>query len=187
MLAAMFTEILVFLLNVAAGLVAGLCLLRAYLGWLRVPLGLNSGNPVGPLILTVTDPLVLRLRRVLPAGRSVDTASLAAAYAVAVMKLAVLALLGAAPASPMVLVWAFFEVLQLILSGLFGLTIVAIILSWVQSYSPMAMLVERMVSPLLDPIRRNLPTLGGLDLSPMVLLLVLQVLDMVLRTLRWSL
>jgi YggT family protein len=95
--------------------------------------------------------------------------------------------LGAAPASLMVLVWAFFEVLQLILSGLFGLTIVAIILSWVQSYSPMALLVERMVSPLLEPIRRYLPTLGGLDLSPMVLLLVLQVLDMVLRTLRWSL
>ena len=76
----MLLQITAFLLDVATGLVAGLCLLRAYLGWLRVPLGRQSGNPLGPLILGLTDWLVLRLRRVLPAASQWDFASLMAAY-----------------------------------------------------------------------------------------------------------
>ncbi len=183
----MLIQIATFLLDVITGLLAGLCLLRAYLGWLRVPLGRQSGNPLGPLILGLTDGLVLRLRKVLPTARRLDVASLLGAYGIALGKLLALALLGVAPTSPYLLVWAAFELVQLALSGLFGLTIVAIILSWVQSYSPMALLIDRMITPWLDPIRRVLPQIGGLDLSPMVLLVILQVVDMVFRSLRWSL
>ena len=51
----------------------------------------------------------------------------------------------------------------------------------------MALLIDRMIEPILEPIRRFVPTVGGIDLSPLVLLVMLQVLDLVLRSLRWSL
>lgn len=187
MLWPMLIQIASLLLDVISGLLAGLCVLRAYLGGLRVPLGRHSGNPLGPLIMGLTDWLVLPLRKALPSARRLDVSSLLAAYFIVLVKLALLALLGIAPWSVTLLLWAGFDLLHLVVSGLFGLAIVAVILSWVQSSSPMALLIDRMVEPILHPIRRILPTFGGIDLSPLVLLLLLQVVDMVLRSLRWSL
>lgn len=69
-------QILSFLLDVAAGLLSGVCLLRLYMQYQRVPFG----NPVGRFVFALTDWIVLPLRRVLPAVRRVDTASLVAAY-----------------------------------------------------------------------------------------------------------
>ncbi len=183
----MLIQIASLLLDVISGLLAGLCVLRAYLGWLRVPLGRHSGNPLGPLIMGLTDWLVLPLRKALPNASHFDGPSLLAAYLLMLAKLLVLALLGLAPWSPTLLLWTGFEVLHLVVSGLFGLAIVAVILSWVQSSSPMALLIDRMIEPILEPIRRILPRVGGIDLSPLVLLVVLQVVDLVLRSLRWSL
>jgi YggT family protein len=127
------------------------------------------------------------LRKALPNASHFDGPSLLAAYLLMLAKLLVLALLGLAPWSPTLLLWTGFEVLHLVVSGLFGLAIVAVILSWVQSSSPMALLIDRMIEPILEPIRRILPRVGGIDLSPLVLLVVLQVVDLVLRSLRWSL
>ena len=61
-----------------------------------------------------------------------------------------------------------------------GLVIVYAVLSWVQTQSPMADLIERLVAPPLTPIRRIVPLVGGIDLSPLVLLVLLQVASIVL-------
>ena len=66
-------------------------------------------------------------------------------------------------------------VVRLALSGLSVLVIVYAVLSWVQTHSPMMGLLARLVSPLLQPIRRVVPLVGGIDLSPLVLLVLLQV------------
>ena len=85
----MLYQIVSLLLEVAAGLLTGVCLLRLYMQHQRIPLSARSGNPMGPFVFALTDWLVLPLRRVLPAVGRWDTASLVAAF------LAQLALFGA--------------------------------------------------------------------------------------------
>ena len=90
-------------------------------------------------------------------------------------------LLGGSTGSPtLVLLQAVLGLLRLLLSGMTGLLIVYAVLSWVQSDSPMVGLIDRVVAPWLRPIRRVLPLVGGIDLSPLVLLVGLQILGMVL-------
>ena len=75
---------------------------------------------------------------------------------------------------------AFFGVARVAVSGLMGLLIVYAVLSWVQTRSPISDVIARLCEPLLRPVRRVLPLLGGIDLSPLVALVVLQVLMIVL-------
>jgi YggT family protein len=79
---------------------------------------------------------------------------------------------------------AFVDLLDLILSGLVGLVFASVVLSWVSAGSQMQYLVSLLVDPLLMPIRKKLPNFGALDLSPLALLLILQVLQIVVSNLR---
>jgi YggT family protein len=179
----MFYQIFSFLLQIAAGLLVGLCLLRLYMQYHRVPLSVRSGNPIGPFIFALTDWLVLPLRRVLPAMGRWDTASLIAAILIELVQYALLWLIDGRGMSPaFVVLLALFGVVRLALSGLSVLVIVYAVLSWVQAHSPMMGLLARLVSPLLQPIRRLVPLVGGIDLSPLVLLILLQVGGIVLES-----
>ena len=179
----MFLQIFTFLLQIASGLVVGLCLLRLYMQFHRVALSARSGNPIGPLIFALTDWLVLPLRRVIPAFGRWDSASLVAAYLVELLQFALLWMLAGSHGGPgLVPVMALFGLLRLALSGLSVLVIVYAVLSWVQTHSPMMGLLARLVAPLLQPIRRIMPLVGGIDLSPLVLLVLLQVGGIVLES-----
>ena len=165
----------------AAGLVAGTCLLRLYMQYQRIPMSARSGNPLGRFIFALTDWLVLPLRRVVPAVGRMDTASLLGAFLVQLAQFVILwALSGMGASVVSIAVLAAFGVVRLAISGLTGLVIVYAILSWVQTQSVMADFLERLVLPLLMPIRRVVPLVGGIDLSPLVLLLILQVAGIVL-------
>ena len=74
---------------------------------------------------------------------------------------------------------ALLGLVRLVLSGMTGLLIVYAVMSWVRSDSPMVGLIDRVVAPWLRPLRRLLPLVGGVDLSPLVLLVLLQVMGMV--------
>ena len=163
-------EILSFLLDVVAGLLGGACLLRLYMQHQRVPFG----NPIGRFVFAVTDWLILPLRRV-------DTASLVAAYLVQLAQYSVLWALFGGGGYGAVPVVALFGLLQLAVSALTALLIVYAILSWVQADSPLADVIDRLCAPLLRPFRRLIPLVGGIDLSPLALLVLLQVVAMVLR------
>jgi len=179
----MFYQIFSFLLQIAAGLLVGLCLLRLYMQYHRVPLSARSGNPIGPLIFALTDWMVVPLRRLIPAVGRLDTASLIAALLIELAQYTLLWLIGGSQGSPVhLLVLSLFGVVRLALSGLSVLVIVYAVLSWVQTHSPMMGLLARLVSPLLQPIRRILPLVGGIDLSPLVLLVLLQVGGIVLES-----
>lgn len=180
----MFHQIFSFLLQIAAGLLVGLCLLRLYMQYHRVPMSARAGNPIGPLIFALTDWLVLPLRRVIPAWGRWDSASMVAALLIELAQFALQWLIGGAHGSPgLVPVLAVFGVLRLALSGLSVLVIVYAVLSWVQTHSPMMGLLGRLISPMLQPIRRVVPLVGGIDLSPLVLLVLLQVGGIVLESL----
>jgi YggT family protein len=177
----MLYQITSLLLEVAAGLVAGTCLLRLYMQYQRIPMSVRSGNPLAKFIFALTDWLVLPLRRVIPAAGRWDMASLVGAFLVQLAQFVILwAIMGMAAGLLSVVVLAAFGLVRMAISGLTGLVIVYAILSWVQTQSMAADFLERLVLPVLIPIRRVVPLIGGIDLSPLVLLLILQVAGIVL-------
>lgn len=177
----MLYQITSFLLEVAAGLLSGVCLLRLYMQYQRIPMSARSGNPMGKFIFAFTDWLVLPLRKVVPAVGRWDMASLVAAFLVQLAQFSILwALLGMGTSVASVLVYAIFGLARMAVSGLTGLVIVYAVLSWVQTQSYLSDLLERLVMPVLIPIRRVLPLVGGIDLSPLVLLVLLQVVGIIL-------
>ena len=177
----MLYQIISLLLEVVTGVVGGSCLLRLYMQQQRIPMSARSGNPLGRFVFALTDWLVLPLRRVLPAVGALDTASLVAAYLLQLAQFTLLWLLaGASDGLFAVPILAGFGVARLAISGLTGLLIVYAVLSWVQTASALADVVERLCAPPLTPIRRLVPLVGGVDLSPLVLLVLLQVAAIVL-------
>ena len=175
----MFVQITSFLLDVAAGLLGGACLLRMYMQYQRVPFG----NPVGRFIFALTDWIVLPLRKVLPGYKKWDLSSLIAAYLLELAQFGILALMigrgyGYVP------VLAVFGLVRLAISGAIGLVIVYAILSWVQADSPIVDVIGRVTSPMLRPFRKIIPLVGGFDLSPLALLVLLQVAAIIVANLQ---
>ncbi len=168
----MLFQITSFLLDIAAGLFGGACLLRMYMQYQRVPFG----NPVGRFVFALTDWLVLPLRRALPNKGRVDVASLVGAFLFELVQFSLLwLLLGDGTSFAAVPLLAVFGLVRLVISGLTGLVVVYAILSWVQSDSPLVSVIDRLCAPLLRPFRRHIPLVGGIDLSPLALLVLLQV------------
>lgn len=174
----MLYQIASFLLDVVGGLLTGACLLRLYMQWQRI----SFSNPIGHLVFALTDWLVMPLRRVIPPTGHWDISSLAAAALLQLVQYALLMLLlGAAGAAWAWLPWmALFGMARVIVSGMMGLLIVYAVMSWVQARSPLADVIERLCAPVLRPFRRIIPLMGGIDLSPLVVLVLLQVAMIVL-------
>lgn len=174
----MFVRVLAFLLETLFFVLMASALLRAYMNWLRI----NMTAQPGVFVMAVTDWLVKPLRRVLPkamARSKLDTASLLAAVLLAlVYGLLMLVLLGGMSVASLGLGLPLMALQMLVRVGLQTLFILVLgyaILSWVQPGSYAYGLLARLVAPVLSPIQRVVPTLGGVDLSALVLLLLLQI------------
>ena len=184
----MLYQIISLLLDVAVGLVAGACLLRLYMQYQKIPMSARSGNPIGNFVFTLTDWIVLPLRRFVPSVGRWDTASLLSTYLLELLQFLILwAISGAGAGLAQIPVLAVFGVARLVLSAMTGLMIFYAVLSWVQSHSPLTDIIERLAAPPLRPIRRRVPLVGGIDLSPLVLLVLLQVAAIVLGALQAAL
>jgi YggT family protein len=175
---AMLYQIPSFLLDVLVGLLGGACLLRLYMQYHRVPFG----NPLGRFVFAITDWIVLPLRRVIPSVRRWDLASAVAAWLLVLAKFVLLWLLmgglGRWAILPLV---SFIGLLQLAVSGLTALLVVYAVLSWVPNASSMLQdLIARLAEPLVRPLRRLIPLVGGVDLSPLAAIVLLQVVAIVL-------
>ena len=183
----MLFQIFSLLLEVLAGVLGGACLLRLYMHYLRIPLSGRAGNPLGRFVTGLTDWLVLPLRRLVPAKGPWDTASLLGALLVELAQYSFLWVLsGATMSYGLVLYLAFFGLIRLLISGLTGLVIVHALLSWLQARSVLSDMLDRLVSPFLRPIRRIIPSIGGIDLSPLIFLVVLQIASIILSNLQGS-
>lgn len=179
----MLFQILSFLLDVASGLLTGACLLRLYMQLQRV----SFANPVGRLVFALSDWLVLPLRKLVPSVGRWDLSCLAAALLLQLVQYLLLWLLVGGGMGLAWLPWmALFGLARVAVSGLMGLLIVYAVLSWVQTRSPISDVITRLCEPLLRPVRRVLPLLGGVDLSPLVVLILLQVVMIVLGHLQAS-
>ena len=179
----MLLQIFSLVLHFAVGLVAGTCLLRMYMHVLRINLSVSGGNPLAPFVFAITNWIVLPVRRMVPAIGRLDTASLVAAYAVLLAKHALLWLVAGATASSLsLLTHAGFELLGVVLSSLMWLVLGYALISWFNTASDLRYFLAQLVEPLLRPLRRVLPQMGGVDLSPIALLLLIQIAEIVLHT-----
>lgn len=171
----MFTQIGQLLVDVVASFLVYLLLARFLWQWLRVPFR----NPLGEFLVATTNWAVLPLRRVIPPLAGLDLASLCAAWLAQMLALGALFALrggefGLVPGA--ILAAAFVDLLRFSLYILIFAVIVQVVLSWVNPYSPVAPVFDAMTRPFLRPIRRLVPPIARVDLSPLVLLIVLQVL-----------
>ncbi len=178
----MLTQAAIFLIQTVVGLFALALLLRFYLQLVRAP----YRNPISQFLNALTDFLVKPTRRIVPGLWGMDLATLLLAWLCEVLILfAVLALggveLGAIGAAAFfgVLVLGMVKVLKTSIYILMVAVIVQAILSWVNPYSPVGPLLSSLTQPLLRPLQKRVPMVANVDLSPLVLIIILQLLLMV--------
>lgn len=173
----MFVEITQFLLDVFLQGFASLLLFRFLLQWLRAPLR----NPLGEFIMTITDFVVLRARRYIPSLWLLDTATLLLAFMVELIYLTLthVVLTGHSLLHFPSLGLMFLSMIELIKMSVYllmGALIVQAILSWVNPHTPIAPLLSVITQRFLRPIQRVVPLVGNIDLSPLVLLVICQII-----------
>ena len=164
-----------FLLETVGQLLATACLLRAYMHWL----GIASRDPIGHFVIAVTDWIVKPLRRIMPVTHQIDWSSLMAALVVSVLLAIIFVMLAGLSAAPVFGAVVLTAVVWLVQWSGFLLIIVVIahaVLSWVNPHAPIGPTLDALSRPFLAPIRRLIPLVGGVDLSPLVLIIGLQVI-----------
>jgi len=166
--------ILQLIVDTVASVVGGVLLLRFWMQVIRV----RPPASVAQFTFTLTDWLVRPLRRVLPGVGGYDWASLIGAFLVVLLASCVLLLAGASGQT--VLLYALFRFLNWIIYGFMGLLIIEVIFSWINPHAPLAPFVHALNDPLLRPLRRLIPPVGGLDLSVLVALILLQIVKYLL-------
>lgn len=161
-----------FLINTLFDLYLMVVLLRIWLQMARA----DFYNPVSQFVIKATHPIVAPMRRVLPSIGSMDTATLVLALLVAALKVAALSALSGAPLNPAVIaLGSVMVVLKEAFQLVFWVLVIRALLSWVsQGHNPMELVMHQLTEPMLAPIRRIIPPMGGFDLSILVLLIALQ-------------
>ena len=173
----MFAQIATFLIDTIVSFVVFLLLARFHFQWLRVPFR----NPVGEFVLATTSWMVMPVRRVIPSLAGLDLATLLLAFALQCLAIWIKAeIVGVEPALPAVLGIAALDLLRYSLYILVFAILVQVLLSWINPYAPMAPVFNAMTAPFLRPLRRFIPPLGNVDLTPLVLLIVIQIVLIVL-------
>lgn len=180
----MIAQIVSLLLGTVTNLLAVAFLARVYAQWARAPFR----NPVSQFIVALTDWATLPLRRFIPGLFGIDLASVLAAWLLQIAYFGIMAgltgLVLVTPESILGVVWiATVTVLRMLVYVLMGVVIVSALLSWINPHSPVAPFFDALARPLLGPVRRRMPSLGGIDLSPLVVLVLLEVALVVLANL----
>ncbi len=184
----MFSDILHFLVNILFSLFGILLILRAWMHAIR----LHPFNPYSQAIFRYTDWLVQPMRKLVSPGQRLDWPSLLAGWLTALVFLALSSVLfyGLALAGNnlvQLLVASVLTLARWAFNVLLWVTLIQAVLSWVNPLAPAMPVLQTLTAPLLDPIRRILPAPGGLDLSPLVLLVLAQVAIMIMQRLVYQL
>ncbi|MCC7413447.1 MAG: YggT family protein [Gammaproteobacteria bacterium] len=138
-------------------------------------------NPLSQAIVALTNPPLRQLRRFIPGLKGIDLPSVVLLLALKMTELwLTLFIRGAAPALPGLFVVAVAMLLKLAVYIVMFAIILEVVLSWISpgTYNPATQLLYSLTRPVLRPARRLIPTLGGLDLSPMVAIVFLQIVIM---------
>lgn len=174
-----FASPIEFLVTTFGGLYVAAVMLRLLFQLARA----DFYNPISQFIVKITSPLLVPLRRVIPAIGGFDSASVVLMLLLQMAIFAiVLVLRGGVPTPGVLLIASLIELLQLVINIYFWAIVIQAILSWVQpgQYNPAASLLFQLTAPLLAPARRLLPPMSGLDLSPILVIVGLKLAEMLL-------
>ncbi|OOZ36794.1 hypothetical protein BOW51_05555 [Solemya velesiana gill symbiont] len=174
-----FTNPLVFLVHLIFGVYATIVLLRFLLQLMRA----DFFNPISQFVVKLTTPVLNPLHRIIPGVAGLDIASLTLAWLVkSVELLLIMLIIGIDTNLLAAFSWAVPELIALLINIFFFAILLQVILSWINpgGYNPAASLLHSLTEPLLRPARRVLPELGGIDISPMLVMAGLWLLQMLL-------
>lgn len=165
---------LIFIVDTLLSLALFVVLARLLLQWARA----DFRNPIAQAVVRLTNPLILPMRRVLPPIGKVDTASVLAVLIVATIKVAIyFALTSVGPLPPELWVRAVaIELVQALLRTYFYAILLYALLSLIApgGYSPLQSILTSLCEPVLRPIRRLIPPIAGIDLSPLWAVIAIQ-------------
>ena len=174
----MFGDIATFLVDTVVTFIVFLLLARFLLQWLRVPFR----NPVGEFLLATTNWIVVPARRLVPGVARTDWATLLLAWILQALGIWLQhAIAGRQPSALAILAVALVDLVRFGVYILVFAVIVQVVFSWVNPYAPLAPVFDAITRPFLRPIRRYVPLIGSVDLSPAILFIILQVLLLAIR------
>jgi len=172
------TQALVFVVNAVAQLYLFVLLLRILLPWL----GADYRNPITQAIMKITSPVVVPLRRIIPPVGRVDTATVLVAFIIQyLLILLILLIFGRTADIGTIALTAVVDLVLLLLRLFVFAIIIRVILSWISpgGYNPALAIIHALTDRVLLPFRRIIPPLGGLDLSPLVAIILITAVTIV--------
>lgn len=169
----MLGQIATFLVDTVFSFFVFMLLARFLFQWLRVPFR----NPAGEFVLATTSWAVVPARRVVPSAAGLDVPTLLLAWLAQFASVYLQAsIMGASPALLAVAAVALVDLVRYSIYILVFALIVQAVLSWVNPFNPLAPAFDAITRPFLRPLRRFIPPIGSVDLTPLVLIVILQVL-----------
>lgn len=171
-------QTLMFIVQFIFGLYSFVIVLRLWLQMLHA----DYHHPFVASIAKSTTPVVRKLKKYLPDFGSIETASVVLLLILTLVKLLLISFIsGHVPQAGGLLAWTLVSMIEVMLDAVFYVMIMMAILSWIPHAQPdLYGLLMQITTPLLQPIRRIIPLLGGMDLSPIIILLGVQVIEMLL-------
>lgn len=167
----MLNSIFTLIIDTVASVLGGILLLRFWMQAIRV----RPPSSVAQFMFQLTDWLVKPLRRILPGMGGYDWASLAGALLIAMLAMALDLWILSAFSIEALMLLGILHLVQWILYGFMGLILIEVVFSWINPHAPLAPLVRALTDPLMRPLRRIIPLIGNIDLSPLVAFLLLRI------------
>lgn len=172
------TQVGMLVINTLVGLYLLVVVMRFLLQLVRA----DFYNPISQFIVKATNPPLIPLRKIIPGWGGIDIASLVLALIIQTIAIALILLLNGIQPSVEVLLWAAIGLISLLLKIFFWGLLITVIASWIapNSYNPALILINQILEPAIQPIRKLMPDMGGIDLSPLIAFLLIQVLEILL-------
>lgn len=176
----MATQAIAFVLDTLASLFVLAALVRFWMQAFRAP----SRNPIAYFTMALTDWAVKPLRRVVPGIAKLDWSSIIVAWAFEfLLQFLLLLLVGGSPLEnpavlSVLLFMSFVRLIRLSIYVFMGALIIGAVLSWVNPYHPVAPFFNALTNPFMKPVKRVIPPIGGVDISPVFVLIFFQLLLM---------
>lgn len=165
--------------------VTGIYLLAVLLRFLLQVAKADFYNPVSQAVIKITDPMVRVLRTFIPGYRGIDFSSLVLAFIVEAVAICALIVLygGSIPGVGYIVTWAFVGIVLFIINIYYYAILASIIMSFVMMFSgstnphPLLLLVWQLTEPVMAPVRKVIPPMGGLDFSPIFIFIAIQIVQ----------
>jgi YggT family protein len=173
------TGAVIYLISTITDLYVAAILLRLLLQWVKA----DFYNPLSQFLVKITNPVLVPARRVIPSIGPLDTASVVVMLLLELIQLAIISQISQSDFSlTFILVFAVKKLIFALLMTYFVLIIARVIVSWIanQSRHPIIPLIYQLTDPVLRPINKLLPSMGGFDLSPLFALITLRFLLLLL-------